>query len=263
MNEDVKISELPVATSIASPDVVPIVQGGVTKQADVGLFAGLSGSISDQQIAFANGTSIAGSDNFKWIDDPDNALEINSTNGNFPVADDGNIRIPKTFTIQARNNADDDNFTILEKKVTSGHDNLVLGNQDQGQIAFNSTGNNMILTPATNGSVSITASNGAILLSTSTILGYDTDITGDLEIQSGGWFAIFPQTRANLIAIHLSDPFEGIFYTDSTDHHVYYFNGTDFKQLAEVGDPIVFPDSDPHVAGAGYWLAGVLTRSSG
>ncbi len=40
MNEDVKISELPVATSIASPDVAPIVQGGVTKQADVSLFGG-------------------------------------------------------------------------------------------------------------------------------------------------------------------------------------------------------------------------------
>ncbi len=38
MNDDVKILELPVATSIASPDVAPIVQAGVTKQADVSLF---------------------------------------------------------------------------------------------------------------------------------------------------------------------------------------------------------------------------------
>ncbi len=37
---DTKISELPVATAIASPDVAPIVQGGVTKQADVSLFSG-------------------------------------------------------------------------------------------------------------------------------------------------------------------------------------------------------------------------------
>ncbi len=37
---DTKISELPVATAIASPDVAPIVQGGVTKQADVSLFGG-------------------------------------------------------------------------------------------------------------------------------------------------------------------------------------------------------------------------------
>ncbi len=40
MDENVKISELPVASTIASPDVVPIVQGGVTKQADVSLFGG-------------------------------------------------------------------------------------------------------------------------------------------------------------------------------------------------------------------------------
>ena len=25
----------------------------------------------------------------------------------------------------------------------------------------------------------------------------------------------------------------------------------------------VFPDSDPHVTGAGYWVAGVLTKSAG
>ncbi len=37
---DTKISELPVATAIASPDVALIVQGGVTKQADVSLFGG-------------------------------------------------------------------------------------------------------------------------------------------------------------------------------------------------------------------------------
>ncbi len=38
--DDTKISELPVATAIASPDVAPIVQGGVTKKADVSLFGG-------------------------------------------------------------------------------------------------------------------------------------------------------------------------------------------------------------------------------
>ncbi len=29
------------------------------------------------------------------------------------------------------------------------------------------------------------------------------------------------------------------------------------------GDAIVFPESDPHVAGAAYWIAGVLTKSTG
>jgi hypothetical protein len=29
------------------------------------------------------------------------------------------------------------------------------------------------------------------------------------------------------------------------------------------GDAIVFPDSDPHVAGAAYWVLGVLTKSAG
>ncbi len=35
---DEKISELTAATSVSSPDVVPVVQGGVTKKADVSLF---------------------------------------------------------------------------------------------------------------------------------------------------------------------------------------------------------------------------------
>ncbi len=37
---DTKISELPVATIIASPDVAPVVRAGVTMQADVSLFGG-------------------------------------------------------------------------------------------------------------------------------------------------------------------------------------------------------------------------------
>ncbi len=37
---DTKISELPVTTTIASPDVAPVVRAGVTMQADVSLFGG-------------------------------------------------------------------------------------------------------------------------------------------------------------------------------------------------------------------------------
>lgn len=29
------------------------------------------------------------------------------------------------------------------------------------------------------------------------------------------------------------------------------------------GSAAVFPDSDPHIAGAGYWVTGVLTKSAG
>ncbi len=60
MDENVKISELPVASTIASPDVAPIVQGGVTKQADVSLFGGsslwnfVSADNSDTNIASTN-----------------------------------------------------------------------------------------------------------------------------------------------------------------------------------------------------------------
>jgi hypothetical protein len=33
--------------------------------------------------------------------------------------------------------------------------------------------------------------------------------------------------------------------------------------IATPGGVTVFPDTDPHVTGAGYWVGGVLTRSAG
>jgi len=33
--------------------------------------------------------------------------------------------------------------------------------------------------------------------------------------------------------------------------------------FAGKADALVFPDSDPHVAGAAYWVTGVLTKSAG
>ncbi len=49
--------------------------------------------------------------------------------------------------------------------------------------------------------------------------------------------------------------------SDSTD---IYFGGTSGLSIMHgKGNAIVFPDSDPHVAGAAYWVLGVLTRSSG
>ncbi len=258
---DEKISELPVATAIASPDVAPIVQGGVTKQADIGLFAGLSGSVTDQQVAFGNGTTIAGSDDFKW--DYDDSSLVFSRNGT-PAGDNAgiDIRVPKNFVIGARNNADDDNFSILEKRVTSGHDNLILGTQGHGQIELNGVGNQLSIIPdggLANGTVIITAQ--TIALTTDKDNGYNTQINGDLEIGAKGWLLLIPQHRTDITGRGFG-PFEGVIYEDIDDHHFWGYNGTAFVQLDNDSNPI-FPDSDPHIAGAGYWVAGVLTRSNG
>jgi hypothetical protein len=55
------------------------------------------------------------------------------------------------------------------------------------------------------------------------------------------------------------DPGEG--YINVTSG--YKINNTALAASDVGASPLVFPDSDPHIVGAGYWLAGVLTRSSG
>ncbi len=44
---------------------------------------------------------------------------------------------------------------------------------------------------------------------------------------------------------------------------VYFGSDAGLAKLHGKGDAIVFPDSDPHVAGAAYWIAGVLHKSAG
>lgn len=49
--------------------------------------------------------------------------------------------------------------------------------------------------------------------------------------------------------------------TEHTD--VFLGSVSGLAKLHCKGDAIVFPDSDPHVAGAAYWVSGVLTKSAG
>ncbi len=74
--DDTKISELPVASSIASPDVAAIVQGGVTKQADVSLFGG----------SFTNVFTVDQNGNFQTVQAAINAIAILATGLNPPDA---------------------------------------------------------------------------------------------------------------------------------------------------------------------------------
>ncbi len=92
---DTKISELPVATAIASPDVAPIVQGGVTKQADVSLFGGSSSSFISANVARfdpsgSNSTGVVGdlSKPFLSVQGAINAIQAGSFN--HPAIDLGN-----------------------------------------------------------------------------------------------------------------------------------------------------------------------------
>ncbi len=182
---------------------------------------------SDTDIQFNNSGSFGGSDDFKWID-ADTALLIGGSS--FSIADQGNIRVSKAFKIEARNNADNGNILVLEKKVTSGHDNLVVGDTSGGRIEFTGAGNNMSILPASDGSLNITAVGGSIDITADLADAFSTNINGDLEIQNGGWLLLQPQTTP-APPNRSFGPFEGVMYEDSTDHHFYGYNGTAWRQL--------------------------------
>ncbi len=73
---DTKISALPVATAIASPDIAPVVQGGVTKQADVSLFKG----------SFTNIYSVDANGDFKTVQAAINAISVLASGNDPPDA---------------------------------------------------------------------------------------------------------------------------------------------------------------------------------
>ncbi len=89
-------------------------------------------------------------------------------------------------------------------------------------------------------------------------------VTGDDGIAIG-----FNATAAeNAIAIGANTNANGANSCQIGDSNVATFSfggsGVYINALGIGGNAqLIFPDSDPHIAGAGYWLAGVLTRSSG
>ncbi len=120
---DTKISELPIATAIASPDVAAIVQGGVTKQADVSLFGG----------SFTNVFTVDPNGNFQTVQAAINAIAVLASGLNPPdavVIDIGVNNFTESLTL--------DNSTgtwpiIIFKGVTNN------GNYDEfNSVAFSS-----------------------------------------------------------------------------------------------------------------------------
>ncbi len=117
-----------------------------------------------------------------------------------------------------------------ESTTVSGNQSLAVG---QGATANN------------DGSISIGYQAASYV--NGTAIGYQADTLGDNSISLGY------QVHAN------SDNTAHIGNSDVTDA---YF-GEGGAILHGKADAIVFPDSDPHIAGAAYWVLGVLTKSAG
>ncbi len=259
---DTKISELPIATSIASPDVSPVVQGGVTKQADVALF----GVGSQLSVTFHSSGD--------------------TNDGNFPfTADNAQIRAVDVngvdiLSIYTGGNADNSgNLFISDSLPSAGpssQDNVIIGFDSMVNITADAFSNVAIATGALrelttgsgntcigyhagqtiqDGSDNVVIGSGADILEPSgssiTLIGAQVDSgigVTDNAIGIGTGKTITNVAANNTIVIGNS------FMTDAN-----FFNAI----LHGKGDAIVFPDSDPHVAGAAYWVLGVLTRSAG
>ncbi len=312
---DTKISELPVATAIASPDVAPVVQGGVTKQADVSLFGNLVASLilrsnGDSNSRQNSGTLIIGQayliyvyssgDDFTNVGANSNASGVSFTatgttpanwtnssilyshpytylNSGIIVKDANNVEILRLWADDPVNSNNlfigkvtvdgypgTDNIIIGREVMTldAGQNNTVIGGLldhtlgDQnvligGAADLNEDGDsNAVAIGAGSSTGNQSTAIGAAAQSlgiNSVAIGFNVTANDNDQISIGG-DADFGDHTATLGSATTTD--------------VYFATGGD-AILHGKGDAMVFPDSDPHIVGAGYWLAGVLTRSNG
>ncbi len=215
---DVKITELPVATLVNPSDVLPIVQSGTTKQAAASL---LPGSIP---ITLNPGDVLAqdadGNELIEFGEDGARSSDY------VPITDN------LTGYWSVRNHTDPENEADVV--VVSEDGNISMLCLDG--IALSPSGTNFSIqagnafddgeeTPQNGGDVNISVGNGVNG-------GRDgmVSVSGFVSIQAKD----FPIVGAPIKLAPQSDapdtPEEGMVYA-GVDHHLYYYNGTTWKQL--------------------------------
>ncbi len=341
---DTKISELPVATAIASPDVAPIVQGGVTKQADVSLFGGsfISTNVARVDPTGSDTTGTLGNLNkpFLTVQAAINAIALALTSSDYAVIDIGDNHFLQNVTIDntAGNfpilifkgvtnsgNSNNDNsiaFASLTITADANRTDIRLKDCAVGSITTDSwlvflldnanfQGNVITSTASGSGKLTIGSAYGTSVLP-GTITADSTDILiFGMTADAPGGSLITTANRSVVIGNSGQSPlgstFSGSQYTRSyfsinapngtvtvndsllhtvtcttllatrttidtltasssaslTDSRV----GTNLGVAPTYTDVLlanpIFPDSDPHIAGAGYWVAGALVKSIG
>ncbi len=279
--EDTKFSDLDPVTAVASPDFVAVVQGGVSKRADVSLFGGsfLSSNVARVDPSGSDGTGAVGDLNkpFLTIQGAISAIEVGSFDN--PVIDIGGYSTTETLTTSLRlltirsdsrgaSSFQDITFTASFGFIFAFFENCAItGNISQ----TNNRTLNLFFTNSSFFGATITG-NAQLNINADSI----SEITG--EINTAAFLGvtirgcISPIGQVNVNAPNCGVVVEGSYLQDVLaattltliDSRVKGTNSADSTVYADVLlTNIVFPDSDPHIAGAGYWLAGVLTRSSG
>ncbi len=313
---DTKISELPAATSVDSPDLVPIVQGGETKRAAVGLFQSFLKFIgldfTGNNLTFMNGTTMwksTGNSNstqssgtltigqeylIKTYHSPDDFTNVGASSnangilftatGTTPSVWSSSTVIytrpytPITAGIIVKDANDVEVWRLFASDPGSGNEDRGLyigagaganaiqhssGGQDSTAVGFGALGS--VTTGQDNTGLGTFAGGaGLVTGSANVFIGSNvgtgaSDISNSVAIGAG-----IVITGSNAIALNAfaDDDNTAVIGNDAlTDA---YFGSTSGNAILHgKGDAIVFPDSDPHVAGAAYWVLGVLTRSAG
>ncbi len=267
---DVKISELPIATAIASPDVAPIVQGGVTKQADVSLFTNLAATLrihspgdSTNPTTFTaanSGIKLVDVNNIEmgrfWVDgegedifitgrsvqrDPDPASSLPV---GIPFSTGQNVVVGSSSFLNATSGAGRNTAIGTDSMFASvsGSNNTAIGN---GTLSRITSGSDNIGIGLSAGPQDAAASNTILIGSNASSANHITDNV----IGIGAGVTVATDNTAIIGNQSITD----VYFGDTVGNAI----------LHGKGGAIVFPDSDPHVAGAAYWVAGALVRSAG
>ncbi len=342
---DVKISELPAATFVDSPDLVPIVQAGDTKKATVSLFQGFLKFIgldfTETSMTFMNapipqtrGTLIVGKtytiltyhsgDDFTNVGalanlpgqtfvatgtTPANWTNLsqllNDSQGIWKSTGDSNDPVTHPYTprtagiiINDANNVEigrmwfDDPVNRQNTFIgglagdlltDTGTTNTGIGSRafevvqtiGQGNTGI---GSKVFSTRSDTGSFNTLVGSLAHLadegISNATGVGENVSV-GDTSIAVGGVAearGVGSITIGYLLTNNEDDSIAIGGYADVGNHTAtigsstttdFYANPLGTSILHGKGDAIVFPDSDPHIVGAAYWVAGALVRSAG
>jgi hypothetical protein len=296
--EDTKFSDLDPVTAVASPDFVAVVKGGVSKRADVSLFNSLKASLVLHSAAnqtsvpynFQNsGIVVYDSDNSEvfrlWSSFLSDSIFIGSSAGE---ATDGTHAEAQNTAIGGftfRHNIDGTNNTAIGFQsllANLGNSNTAIGSNALSSLE---TGNNNVaigdsalqnadgisdsvgigLSTDSDSSRSILIGSGANCSSSigAIGIGYHAAPKGAASVAIGSGSATNADNSIVVgpgISAPATDNLSIIGNSDATD----FYAGSDGQCIIHgLGDAIVFPDSDPHVAGAAYWVLGVLTRSAG
>ncbi len=187
-----------------------------------------------------------------WASDPD--FTDNNNSANLYIGKEAGLAQPTDQTGGYENTGVGYQALL---SITTGYGNVALGS-DALPLLTDGSQNTAIGTSAlreNNGSdnvaVGYTAGDGFANLNQNVFIGSGTapvqdNITNVIAI---GYGVEVPSIN-NWIMIGNADMTEAFF-------------GLGNAKIHGKGDAIVFPDSDPHVSGAAYWVGGVLTKSNG